>query len=279
MVASTISLILIITIILIFRQFYSKYTQLSKRLESLEKELSKMPNGVQISESENNSTSGNKELAKILDSIREINLVNQNQQKQIDYLYSLFNGKKNDITQTKTSFHKDYSNQPFDGIFSELNQEHNGNSHDLGVIEITGNRGNGGSYSSLIDYYHEIDTCYYSTDDSNSYICFDFKDHCVTLNAYTMKASNNEHPSFIMSWVLEGSMNINNDYWTVIDMHENDQSLCQPNKIRTFLIMKTKNPNQQFKYIRLRILGPNTKNQKILEIAHIELFGTYLQII
>lgn len=50
----------------------------------------------------------------------------------------------------------------------------------------------------------------------------------------TIKSSNNEKPSYLTSWVIEGS---NDNYnWILIDSHYDDRSLVGKYKVCTFTV-------------------------------------------
>lgn len=181
--------------------------------------------------------------------LKKINEIQENQKKlekdieQIDMYYSGMILKR------------DYLGDPFSWIISKLTKNHGGNVNDKYIISISGNTNGNGTFSSLVNYnYKGVSYC--SLNDPNSSICFDFKDHCVSLSTYSIKSSYHEVLYGLKSWIIEGSNGDNE--WIELDSHNNDQSLCSRLVICTFQICKEKKIKQPFKLIRIRITGVNS---------------------
>lgn len=162
---------------------------------------------------------------------------------------------------------RDYVDQPLAGILEALNGIH-GHLLMNDIISISGNKNHNSNYQSLIEFVLPYGN-YYSRNEENSHICFDFKENYVSLSAYTIKST--DHHYFLKSWVIEGSNDQSN--WIELDSHKNDNTLCTPSAIHTFQIPTDKKIKKLFKYIRIRITGPNSKKNYILEITNIEFFG------
>ena len=122
----------------------------------------------------------------------------------------------------------------------------------------------------MIDY-ESIDSAFYSKNEKNSWIKFDFKERKVKPSAYSIRSNNwggvgHWHPQH---WVIEGSNDDNE--WTVLDSHTNDHSIDDQSKSNTFLI-QTEN-NAFYQYLRLRQRGLNTVDNDALIISAFEFFG------
>lgn len=169
-----------------------------------------------------------------------------------------------------------FENEPFSGIFKELTKENGCNIHDAKIIEITGNKNHiyNVPYSILVDF--NTFNCYGSSNEENSYLCFDFKFHSVAISAYSIKSSNYAIPAFLKSWNIEGS----NDQkeWIILDSHSEDDILCSRAVIKTFKINDRNKSNQYFKYIRLITTGLSSRSVDQFEITNIEFFGKYCRI-
>ncbi|OHS99579.1 hypothetical protein TRFO_33950 [Tritrichomonas foetus] len=91
---------------------------------------------------------------------------------------------------------------------------------------------------------------YYSINKKNSYVCFDFKNHQISLINYSLKTSDDIlSPFHLRSWKIEGS----NDRrkWKKLDSHSNDKTFSFPNQIHTFEIKDGNRPKSRFRFIRL----------------------------
>ncbi|OHS94306.1 hypothetical protein TRFO_39464 [Tritrichomonas foetus] len=162
-------------------------------------------------------------------------------------------------------------NNPMKGIISKLTETKGKNVCDPEIVEVTGNI-NSDSFSSLFDYQNTTIN-YLSKDAKSSFICFEFKDHFVSLTHYSIRSSCDlEYPDYLKSWVLEGSKK--KTKWIELDRHENDPILCEHLKVATFEIYQ---PTQamKFRYLRLKITGPTSQNRHHIELTNIEFFGIY----
>lgn len=189
----------------------------------------------------------------------------------------------------KIIFEKSYNSLPFSGIFSELTSRNNGNINDQNVIEITGNRKTSsnayGGLSTLVDYNYS-GRCYSSSDDQNSFICFDFKKHVVCLTAYSIKSSKFINGPFLLSWVIEGSNDKLN--WIKIDERTSQNEMKQSEIEKTFSVNDESKKKLAFRYIKLRATevtkgsgfgrDNRTSSQsdgKEFTLMSIEMFGKY----
>ena len=75
------------------------------------------------------------------------------------------------------------------------------------------------------------------------------------------------------SWVLEGSNDSNN--WIELDSHSNYSQFKSKSQVVLFPIQDKMKRNKKFNFIRFRMIGKNNKNDFCLDVANIELFGSY----
>ena len=118
-------------------------------------------------------------------------------------------------------------------------------------------------YDDQMKYFH-------SNAEENGWICFDFKDKKVIPTDYTIRSfpyvPNCFHPR---SWVIEGS---NDKYsWDIIDEKKDCPYLNGKNLVFTFN-MNHKN-HIAYKYIRMRLTGPNWDGSHYFGLDSFELFG------
>lgn len=116
---------------------------------------------------------------------------------------------------------------------------------------------------------------YFNTrSEANSWICFDFKSRRVIPSAYSIKTiKGNPNHFYPKSWVIEGSNN--NSIWQTIDSHNNCSFLKGNNITHVFRIAGKK--TKAFRYIRMRLTGPNWNDTFHLGMESFEIFGTLIE--
>ena len=158
--------------------------------------------------------------------------------------------------------------EEFNGIMRHLTEETGGNIHDNGTIEITSNSIYSNYYPrNIVDY--QRNNLYYSNNQENSEICFDFKDKEIQITSYSLKSCNwGQNSDNLKSWVVE----VSNDHqrWDEIDKRENNSILNGANLIGTF---DTKENKSFYRFVRLRQTGKNWNNCYYTGIASIEFYG------
>jgi hypothetical protein len=110
---------------------------------------------------------------------------------------------------------------PLDGIISHLTAKFGGNVHDRGVVHITANRvlSNHPNYAAKHVADLGTDSNFYSANDANQSICFDFKKMKITPTHYSIRTnSSGPNSSHLKSWVLEGSKEGNS--WIEFDRQD-----------------------------------------------------------
>ncbi|OHT00965.1 F5/8 type C domain containing protein [Tritrichomonas foetus] len=165
---------------------------------------------------------------------------------------------------------KFHSHQPFGGIIDYLAMKNGGNPIKAGIISVHGNsftKNYERVYQNIVDRSWSGYWC--SSNEQNSYLCFDFLSHKVHLTHYTIKTYNGQRNwRHLKSWALEGS---NDDDWKEIHRVKKSGLLNGPSKISTFPV---KNAGS-YKSIRIRITGHNYFGDNHLFLSGIEFFGQY----
>lgn len=158
-----------------------------------------------------------------------------------------------------------YQGQNFNGIINYLRT----NSNNIDVVNITSSSTRYDSESAPNVVLFEDDSKhFYSKDEENQWLCFDFKQHKIILTNYSIKSDHSiYHPK---NWVIEGS----NDQstWETIDKQNEFTGLKDKCQTCSFTVQ---NPtNKSYRYIRLFQTGKSWNNTNILVIGSMELFGT-----
>jgi hypothetical protein len=164
---------------------------------------------------------------------------------------------------------------PLDGILSHLTRKHGGNVHDLNIVRITANSlfMNVANYAAKNVADLMADTSFWSTNEENRWICFDFLNLKIRPTHYSIRSNHGGciNSSNLKSWVIESSDDAVG--WTVIDRRENNDSLNEKNAIGTFTIAHSVN----CRYIRLRQTGKNHYGSHSLIISSFEFFGSLIE--
>ena len=160
-----------------------------------------------------------------------------------------------------------YSNNKIDGIFSYFRE----NSSIEEEINFTCSSHDYGDKNLLFQIENTTNE-FYTSNQQNSWICFEFKKHRIISTNYSIRSfncsSNWQHPR---NWIIEGSND--NSNWTKIDDQRDNSSLNGRSIVHTFPIKETE---ESFKFIRMRITGPNwysSGNNYRIEICSFEVYG------
>ena len=165
------------------------------------------------------------------------------------------------------------SSKPLDGIIAHLTRECGGNVHKKGIVKVTASSCDGGygKPEHAVDLTSDWD--FYSGDEPNSWICYDFGGQRVAPTSYSIRSKNDgpgsAHPR---SWVLEVSNDGSEGSWEVVDSREDNNELNDKHVIRNFEISAP--PSGAFRFVRLRLTGENHFGKDYLSINALELFGT-----
>jgi hypothetical protein len=132
-------------------------------------------------------------------------------------------------------------------------------------VNITSSGDDGNNAYQVAD--HGWNSYWMSTNDPNSWICFDFKDRDVSLTNYTLK-SGGADGWFPVNWVIEGSNNGMD--WTTLDT-QTAQTLRGKYVVDNFRCSSHR--SEYFRCIRLRQTGKNSTGSDQLLLCNVEFFG------
>lgn len=162
----------------------------------------------------------------------------------------------------------------FDGIMRYLTRKSGGNIHRNGTIEITSSSILRNNYASnLVDY--DNDNCFWSNNDPDVFVCFDFKERGIQLTDYSVKSNwCGENCNHLRNWAIEGSSD--GEKWKLIDEHSDDPTMNGEKIIHSFKVEPA--GDEFYRFIRLRQTGyswygyPDADNY-YLTFYFIEFFG------
>ncbi|KAK8843178.1 hypothetical protein M9Y10_025375 [Tritrichomonas musculus] len=162
---------------------------------------------------------------------------------------------------------------PFEGIINHLKNQSKGNIQLLMDVTASSCGLTSGFMPINATDFCSNANCFISGNLPNSWLCYDFKEHKVTLKNYTLKSfkgvKGSDHPR---SWVIEGSND--NDLFAILAEEKNSSSLNGSNRVETFPINCQK--TGEFRYIRIRLTGPTWGGHNILVIDSFEIFGKFI---
>lgn len=196
------------------------------------------------------------------------------------------NNNNNDIDSNVCNHHS--SSEPFNGILCFLSKRisETSNLFDSSIVDIKASS-TSIKYPSLI--CDSKSNYYWSSDNTvNQWVKIDFKSMMIKITHYSIQTiSRTDSHSHLKNWVLEGTNaegfspnDVQKDIpaiiWESIDNRENDQNLNGLNKICTYEAPLSK---KFFRYIRLKITGPNHSGNYSLALRRIEFFGTIRPIV
>ena len=165
--------------------------------------------------------------------------------------------------------------KPLDGMIAHLTRKCGGNVHDKGIVNVTASSVRDSSYSPK----HAVDlgnqhSYYSSNNESQSWICYDFKERCVIPKSYSVRAYSRGSGFTPMSWVIE----VSNDgkAWTEIDRRCDTRKLDTDSAIANFDISVV--TSESFQFFRLRGTEPKRSSlfgaNNTLALSALEIFGT-----
>lgn len=156
-------------------------------------------------------------------------------------------------------------NNPFDGIFAYFCEQCKGNPHLKGLLTVSSSSSSSNNNYDVID--NKFDGYWFTANESNSWIMFDFKDKVLQLTDYAIKSDGNG-ANHLQNWVIEGSNDSKN--WYLLDKRIT-KALCQNYVTETFQCSLKK--SNGYRFIRLRQTGQNSNFLNYLMISSIEFFG------
>jgi hypothetical protein len=159
------------------------------------------------------------------------------------------------------------SNQ--DGIISYLTKRFGGHVTDRNIVSITASSVASQSYPLRHVADFEKQSGFYTNNESNSWICYDFKDMQIKVTHYSIRTQRGYDAHHLRSWTLEGSKD--GSKWMKIDARQNDTSFNSPGAIATFSI--SEDFQEEFGQIRLRQTGKNSSQCDNFMVNAIEFFG------
>jgi hypothetical protein len=163
-------------------------------------------------------------------------------------------------------FRNDIRGKRWKGIIAHFTEKCGGNVYGKGLVDITSSGDQRNECWQIVD--REEYSSWTSTNMPNSWICFDFRDKSVSLQHYTLESKSDCYHYFI-EWQIEGSKDGNT--WKILD-YRNTKELCGNGIAATYKCCKV-DPNEFFRFIRMKQTGRNSDDDYSLSLGGIEFFG------
>jgi hypothetical protein len=140
-----------------------------------------------------------------------------------------------------------------------------------GIVSITASSTEENQCHQVVDY--GWDSYWYSHDQPNSWIQFDFKDRRISVTNYTIK-SDGQGGYHLVEWSIEGSNDGNT--WIPVDARHTED-LCGDFVVKSYACESRKSAPQFFRFIRLIQTGKNSSNSDYLLLGNLEFFGDVME--
>ena len=127
----------------------------------------------------------------------------------------------------------------------------------------------GTALQGIIDFNNQ--SSFRSHNLPDQWIQYDFKDHKIQPTHYSIRSSNYNDDEFMQNWVIEGSNDISQ--WKVLDTRTGVTNLIGLHAIYTFEISEQFQQDDFYRFIRIRMTGPNNNHTNILNLSALEYFG------
>jgi hypothetical protein len=159
-------------------------------------------------------------------------------------------------------------NGSLDGIIASLTRRFGGNVHDRGIVTISASSLLVSGYSGRNAADLNSDSLFSSSNNADSWLCYDFMARRVKLTHYSMRSAWDDFPK---SWVLEGSFN--GTSWMQLDHRMNTNNLKGDRRIASFPVSTV----AESRFIRLRMIAPNHSGAWYFSLVGVEFFGTLIE--
>jgi hypothetical protein len=161
---------------------------------------------------------------------------------------------------------------PLNGIMSYLTRKCGDHICDRGIVSINASSVSDPQYWPLRNVAcFENQRGFYTKDEPNSWICYDFKCMRIKPTHYSLRSRRDYNGYHLRCWTLEGSQD--GESWVELDRRENNATLNSQDAIATFSISQS----IEVQMIRPRQLDKNSSGYHHLFVSAIEIFGVILE--
>ena len=161
--------------------------------------------------------------------------------------------------------------RPLEGVIAYLTGKYGGNVQEKGVVEVTASTFCFCKPKNAAEL--GTDSCFFSKDDPDSWLCYDFKEWRVTPTSYSIRTANWHFPK---SWVLEVSNDGSDGSWDVVDRRDDNHDNNDKRVTHNFPLSAPRLAIRGFRFVRLRQTGANHDGHHNLALTSLEIFGILL---
>jgi hypothetical protein len=159
---------------------------------------------------------------------------------------------------------------PLDGMIAALTQQHRGNVVERGIVAMSGTVcGPESCYAPRNAADLTCTNVFYSKNEPNQWLCYDFMDQRVRPTHYTLHPHTSGY--YTRSWVVEGSLD--GLKWLELDRQNYNSDLDSAHPIGSFEVAHS----MECRLVRLRQTANNARGDHFLILYAFELFGYLLE--
>lgn len=183
--------------------------------------------------------------------------------------------EKNNNNESSDSFYPYEGNEShsFEGIIHHLTEKNGGNVDTKGVIKLSSSSLYSCGYppKNAVDF-NDMNSYFLTNDNQNEWLKFDFIGLKVRPTHYSIR-SRPDGGYHTKNWVIEGSNSDSDNNWKILDARSNVNSFNGKLAVQTFKIELELKENECYRFLRMRLTGPNTGNCLYLSLTTFEFFG------
>ncbi|KAK8897927.1 hypothetical protein M9Y10_000160 [Tritrichomonas musculus] len=167
----------------------------------------------------------------------------------------------------------------FKGIINYLTEKSGSNVSDNGTVNVTSSSIICGHQARNSVDLENSQNYFQSAGKLNSWLRYDFIENKVRPTRYSIRTRHNCDGFHPRNWVIEGSNTggESESEWTVLDSHQNDETLKGTSFSHTFDINKSEGSEEFYRYLRIRQTGNDSNGENYLTLSALEFFGFLIE--
>lgn len=164
----------------------------------------------------------------------------------------------------------------FHGIINKLTQENGGNVVDKGIVSVSSSTTTTSGHCKNVTELNNLESIFRSQNLINQWIKYDFKNKKVHPTHYSIRSCPSNWTGYDPdNWIIEGS---NDDInWRQLDSQSGVNCLCGESAFKTFKIKENHEPNEFYRFIRMRMTKQHRSRQYLLTLSALEFFGIIVE--
>lgn len=160
-----------------------------------------------------------------------------------------------------------------------MTEKSGSNVSDNGTVNVTSSSINGGYQARNSVDLENSQNYFQSARKLNSWLRYDFIENKVRPTRYSIRTRHDCDGWHPRNWIIEGSNTggESESEWTVLDSHQNDETLKGKSFSHTFDINKSEGSEEFYRYLRIRQTGNDSSGYNFLTLSALEFFGFLIE--